>query len=50
VRTSTARSPTTTKQQNTTTISEAEQEQIRKVLARAEQGKQNEQERIGFVI
>jgi hypothetical protein len=49
VRTATARSPTTNKQQNASTISDAEAEAIRKVLARAEQSKQNEQDRIGFV-
>lgn len=46
VRTASARSPTNIKQ-NAGAISDAEQEQIRKVLARAEAGRQNEQQRIG---
>ncbi|KAI6187974.1 Rabphilin-1 [Aphelenchoides besseyi] len=50
VRTATARSPTTTKQQQTGAISDAEQEQIRKVLARAEAGRQHEEERIGKMV
>lgn len=49
VRTSTARSPTANRQQQSSTISDAEQEHIRKVLERAEIGRQNEQSRIGFV-
>ncbi|KAI6241496.1 Rabphilin-1 [Aphelenchoides fujianensis] len=50
VRTATARSPTATKQQQAGAISDAEQEQIRKVLARAEAGRQHEQERIGKMV
>ncbi|KAI6235599.1 Rabphilin-1 [Aphelenchoides besseyi] len=50
VRTATARSPTTTKQQQAGVISDAEQEQIRKVLARAEAGRQHEEERIGKMV
>ncbi|KAK0419967.1 hypothetical protein QR680_014432 [Steinernema hermaphroditum] len=49
VRTSTARSPTNNKLQ-TGGITEEEQEQIRKVLERAEAGKINEQERIGRMV
>ncbi|TKR64917.1 hypothetical protein L596_025390 [Steinernema carpocapsae] len=49
VRTSTARSPTNAKLQ-TGAITEEEQEQIRKVLERAEAGKINEQERIGRMV
>ena len=50
VRTASARSPTNIKQAAGGAISDAEQEQIRKVLARAEAGKMNEQQRIGYVI
>ncbi|CAD5220053.1 unnamed protein product [Bursaphelenchus xylophilus] len=50
VRTATARSPTTTKAAAMNGISDAEQEQIRKVLARAEAGKQQEKERIGKMV
>ncbi|PAV93858.1 hypothetical protein WR25_15096 [Diploscapter pachys] len=46
VRTATARSPTNSKTPQTT-ISEAEQEHIRQVLAKAEASKQNEQVRLG---
>lgn len=49
MRTASARSPTNSKQ-NIGGISDAEQEQIRKVLARAEAGKQSEQQRIGSVF
>uniref|UniRef100_A0AC34QUC8 Rabphilin n=1 Tax=Panagrolaimus sp. JU765 TaxID=591449 RepID=A0AC34QUC8_9BILA len=49
VRTASARSPTNSKQ-NIGGISDAEQEQIRKVLARAEAGKQSEQQRIGKMV
>uniref|UniRef100_A0A1I8AG77 RabBD domain-containing protein n=1 Tax=Steinernema glaseri TaxID=37863 RepID=A0A1I8AG77_9BILA len=49
VRTSTARSPTNNKMQ-TGGITEEEQEQIRKVLERAEAGRVNEQERIGRMV
>lgn len=61
VRTASARSPTNARQHNQTCastgslsglsssgLSEAEQEHIRKVLARAECGRQNEELRIGF--
>nr|CAD2201097.1 unnamed protein product [Meloidogyne enterolobii] len=52
VRTATARSPTTSKQSLLSAggITEAEQEKIRKVLARAEQGRMNEQIRIGKMV
>uniref|UniRef100_A0A1I8B0H1 Rabphilin-1 n=2 Tax=Meloidogyne hapla TaxID=6305 RepID=A0A1I8B0H1_MELHA len=51
VRTATARSPTTSKQSLLCAgITEAEQEKIRKVLARAEQGRMNEQIRIGKMV
>ncbi|KAE9554499.1 hypothetical protein FO519_002310 [Halicephalobus sp. NKZ332] len=49
VRTASARSPTNIKQA-AGAISDAEQEQIRKVLARAEAGKMNEQQRIGKMV
>lgn len=49
MRTASARSPTNAKL-NIGGISDAEQEQIRKVLARAEAGKQSEQQRIGLVF
>ena len=50
VRTGAARSPTTSKQALLNGISEAEQEQIQKVLARAEQGRTNERMRIGKMM
>lgn len=46
VRTATARSPTNAKQITGGGITDAEQEQIRAVLARAEAGKQQESQRI----
>lgn len=46
-RTGPAKSPTAAKA-NPTGISEAEQAQIRAVLARAEAGRKSEQERIGY--
>uniref|UniRef100_A0A0M3ILG7 Recombinase domain-containing protein n=1 Tax=Ascaris lumbricoides TaxID=6252 RepID=A0A0M3ILG7_ASCLU len=49
VRTATARSPTNAKQQNGG-ITEAEQEHIKAVLARAEAGRIIEQQRIGFAF
>jgi hypothetical protein len=50
VRTASARSPTNIKQNAGGGISDAEQEQIRKVLARADAGRQNEQQRIGKMV
>uniref|UniRef100_A0A914EJY3 Rabphilin n=1 Tax=Acrobeloides nanus TaxID=290746 RepID=A0A914EJY3_9BILA len=51
VRTASARSPTNAKQNNNEKcISEAEQEQIRRVLARAEAGKKHEEERLGKMV
>ncbi|VDM39540.1 unnamed protein product [Toxocara canis] len=49
VRTATARSPTNAKQQNGG-ITEAEQEHIKAVLARAEAGRLTEQQRIGKMV
>ncbi|VDK47352.1 unnamed protein product [Anisakis simplex] len=49
VRTATARSPTNSKQQNGG-ITEAEQEHIKAVLARAEAGRLTEQQRIGKMV
>ncbi|CAI5446032.1 unnamed protein product [Caenorhabditis angaria] len=50
VRTATARSPTNSKGQNGGTITEAEQEHIRQVLAKAEESKNKEQQRIGKMV
>ncbi|KAF7638905.1 hypothetical protein Mgra_00001714 [Meloidogyne graminicola] len=51
VRTATSRSPTTSKQSLLCAgITEAEQEKIKKVLARAEQGRINEQIRVGKMV